>query len=304
MVSAYLVLPITLLLAGPGSSRRAHAAPPSLQLAQAATGAQEAPSEPPADEEETASLSEINKQLSNPVTSFWSLTFQFNNYNLENGHWNHNMLFQPVLPVGLTRDWNLINRPVIPVYSSVSHPTGAGHFRQTTAFGDLAAVELLSPAHSGHWLLGFGSTFIFPTATSRFTGQGKYQIGPAAVVGYLSDKYIVGLFPQQWWSVSGGSRPAVSQLNVQPFGSYFFGEGWSVGYSGNILANERASTGQMWTVPIGLGLSKVLRLGRLPVRFSLAGQYMPVHPSEFGQEWNIQLIMAPVIPKLIHGTIF
>ena len=30
-------------------------------------------------DEKAQSLTEINKQLSNPVTSFWSLTFQFNN---------------------------------------------------------------------------------------------------------------------------------------------------------------------------------------------------------------------------------
>jgi len=255
------------------------------------------------EQEEDQSATEVNKKLTNPVTSLWSLTFQFNNFDLENGHWNHNMLFQPVLPVSLTEDWNLINRPVIPVYTSVPRPIGPGRFRQTTAFGDLADVELLSPAHSGGWLLGVGPTFIFPTG-STYTSQDKYQIGPAAVVGYLTKKSIIGIFPQQWWSVSGGSRPPVSQLNVQPFYAYFLPDGWSVGYSGNILANERASTGQMWTVPVGLSVAKVQFLGKLPVKFALAGQYMPVRPSDFGQEWNVQLVITPVIPKLLKGSIF
>jgi hypothetical protein len=257
-----------------------------------------------AEPEEGQSASELNKQLTNPVSSIWSLTFQFNNFILENDHWNHNMLFQPVLPIGLTEDWNLINRPVIPLYNSVPHPIGPGRFRQTTAFGDIADVEMLSPAHAGPWLLGLGPTFIFPSATSMFTGQGKYQIGPGGVIGYLSDKYIIGVFPQQWWSVSGGDRPAVSQLNIQPFASVFFGEGWSVGYSGNILANWHADSDQAWTVPVGLAISKVVKLGRLPVRIAVAGQYMPVHPSEFGQEWNVQAVVSPVIPKLFKGTLF
>jgi hypothetical protein len=81
-------------------------------------------------------------------------------------------------------------------------------------------------------------------------------------------------------------------------------QGWSVGYSGNVLADERASTGQMWTVPIGLQLSKVHFLGKLPVKFAVAAQYMPVHPSDFGQEWNVQLVITPVIPKLLNGTLF
>jgi hypothetical protein len=277
--------------------RLAAALPFLLAVAPATIGAAET-------EQQGQSLGEVNKQLSNPITSLWSLAFQFNNYILENGHWNHNLQFQPVLPLGLTKDWNLINRPVIPVYQSVPHPIGPDRFRQTTAFGDMVDVEMLSPADSGPWLLALGPSFIFPSATSKFTGQGHYQIGPAGVLGYLTKHYIVGVFPQQWWSVSGGSRPPVSQLNLQPFAALFFGEGWSVGYSGNILANMHASDDQMWTVPVGLAIGKVVKLGPLPVKFQVAGQYMPMHPSNFGQEWNVQLQVTPVIPKLVKGTLF
>lgn len=255
-------------------------------------------------EEQGQSAKDLNKQLSNPVTNLWSLAFQFNNYILENGHWNHNMQFQPVLPISLTENWNLINRPVIPVYQSVPHPIGPGRLRQTTAFGDIVDVEMLSPAHSDPWLLALGPTFIFPSASSKFTGQGQYQIGPAGVLGYLTKDYIVGVFPQQWWSVSEGDRPPVSQLNLQSFAAWFFGEGWSVGYSGNILANMHAPSDEMWTVPVGLAIGKVVKLGPLPVKFQLAGQYMPVHPSEFGQEWNVQVVVTPVLPKLFKGTVF
>jgi hypothetical protein len=60
----------------------------------------------------------------------------------------------------------------------------------------------------------------------------------------------------------------------------------------------------MWTIPLGLSVSKVVKLGKLPVRFALAGQYMVHHPDVGGQKWNIQLMVVPVIPKLIKGTLF
>jgi len=149
-----------------------------------------------------------------------------------------------------------------------------------------------------------GDTFIFPTATSTFTGQGKVQAGPSVVVGYLTKEFILGVFPQQWFSIGGSpARPDTSQLNLQPFANLFFGEGWSMGYSGNILANWKASSGNVWTVPIGVGVGKVVKLGRLPVKFQLALQYMPVHPQN-GQEWDVQVLIAPVLPKLIKGTLF
>jgi hypothetical protein len=93
-------------------------------------------------------------------------------------------------------------------------------------------------------------------------------------------------------------------MNFQPFASVFLGHGWSLAYSGIILADWHASSGQQWTVPIGLQVAKVVKFGPLPVRLALAGQYMPVRPSDFGQEWNIQFIISPVIPKLFKGTVF
>ena len=113
------------------------------------------------------------------MSSLWSIANQFNNFELNNGQWNNNWNFQPVLPVSLTKDWNLITRPVMPFYNIVPHETRPGEFARDAGLGDLALVELLSPAHSGNWILGAGPTAIFPTATSVFTGQGKWQLGPS-----------------------------------------------------------------------------------------------------------------------------
>ena len=94
-------------------------------------------------------------------------------------------------------------------------------------------------------------------------------------------------------------------MNLQPIAAYFLPGGWSIGYSGNILANwKAASAGDTWTVPLGLALSKVVKFGKLPVKLGLAAQYMVHHPDNFGQQWNIQLTVAPVLPKLIKGTLF
>lgn len=277
---------------------------------------------PPADspsegQEHHGSLTEINQKLTNPVSSIWSLSFQQNNYYLDNpDRWQSNLQFQPVLPVALTRNWNLITRPVAQIFNTTPYPKlnlnlatlkPEVDFDRTTGFGDLVLLEMLSPAPTiaGNWILGIGPTFIFPTATTDWTGQGKWQAGPGAVVGYLSRKWILGAFVQNWTSFAGdSSRPDTNQMNLQPIAAVFFGEGWSIGYSGNILANWEASSGDVWTVPVGLGVSKVVKVGKLPVKLSLSGQYMPIHPDTFGQQWNIQLQIVPVIPKLIKGTLF
>jgi hypothetical protein len=260
---------------------------------------------------EVKSLTEVNKELSNPISTIWSLTFQENTYwlTMPAGRAERNQVnvqFQPVLPVGLTQDWNLINRPVFQVLNSAPYINNSGNLHRVTGFGDTIFATMLSPTDklTGNWLLAAGPTFIFPTASNSRLGQDKWQLGPAGVVGYLGEKFLAGIFPQQWWSVGGPGNNTISQLNLQYFASYFFGEGWSVTTSPNMLVNWYAPKGQnMLTFPIGVGASKVQRFGKLPVRFAVQGQYMPVHPNAFGQKWNIQVVIAPVIPKLIKGDV-
>jgi hypothetical protein len=45
----------------------------------------------------------------------------------------------------------------------------------------------------------------------------------------------------------------------------------------------------------------VVKFGKLPVRFAVGVQWMPIQPDLYGQKWNVQPVIAPVIPKLIKG---
>jgi len=93
-------------------------------------------------------------------------------------------------------------------------------------------------------------------------------------------------------------------MNLQPIAAYFLPHGWSIGYSGNILANWKANGDDVWTVPVGIGITKVLMFGKVPIKIGLAGQWLPIHPDTFGQKWNVQISVSPVIPKMITGTLF
>jgi hypothetical protein len=258
----------------------------------------------PADSSSAPSGNELAKEINNPVTSLWQLRFQFDNERLESGKWVNSLSFQPVLPVSLTKDINLITRPVITLYQSVPHPTATGGTTRTTSFGDMVLAQVLSPAHTEPWIFGAGPTWIFPTAGSDFTGQGKWQVGPAVGGGYITDKFMVAGLVQQWWSFAGDAdRRHTSQVNILPLVYSFFGEGWSVGYSGNILADWTAPGRDVWTVPLGLSVGKVIKIGMLPVQVQIGGQYFVVRP-DGGPEWNVQLQVTPVIPRLIKKTLF
>ena len=139
------------------------------------------------------SLDEVNKELSNPISSIWALQLQENTYWLNKPDRNVvNLQFQPVLPLALTDDWNLITRPVFQVMNSAPYVNESLHLHRVTGFGDTILASLLSPSPklAGPWLLGAGPSFIFPTASNSRLGQNKWQLGPAGVFGYLGRKWL------------------------------------------------------------------------------------------------------------------
>jgi hypothetical protein len=171
---------------------------------------------------EGKSLDEVNKELSNPISSIWALQLQENTYWLNRPNRNVvNLQFQPVLPLALNDDWNLITRPVFQTMNSTPYVNQGGNLHRVTGFGDTILATLISPSPKLA-----GPTFIFPTATNSRLGQNKWQLGPGGVFGHLGGKWLAGVFPQQWFSVEGLGPQTVSQMDVQYFFVYLPGDGW------------------------------------------------------------------------------
>jgi len=284
-------------------------------LAQAAeTGGSTSESPEVAPQEQGQNLGELGKQLNNPISSVWNITTQSNMYfykgdlsSAYRGQFVFN--FQPVLPIPLTENWTLIPRPVIPILSNpyirrANPATGSLEWSRTGSFGDAALVTLLSPNIPG-LILGFGPTFIFPTAPTYDLGQGKFQMGPSGVLGFISKNWVGGVFPQHWWSVAGTSAtPVTSQTNIQYFLFRMLPGAWQVGFTPNILINWRADGRNQITFPLGLGVGRTFKLGGVPIQSTLEFQWMPVHPEDFGQRFNIRFVFKPVLPSLIKKPLF
>jgi hypothetical protein len=260
---------------------------------------------------------ELNKQLNNPVSSVWSITFQHNVTSLKNDgpplpgwqsnetEWFYNLNFQPVLPLRLTDSVNLITRPVLPVFADRPVFTG-GRFTDHSGMGDLTVLSLLSPQKvSGDLIWGVGSSLIFPTASVEELGQEKYQAGPAAVALHMSDRWVIGVLPQHWWSYGGdGDAPETSQSNIQYFIQRLLPNRWQIGMAPNVTIDWMADHENAVTFPVGLGVGKLLFFGKLPVRFQLEAQYAVINPADVGQRWNLRFVVTPVVPALVKNPIF
>jgi hypothetical protein len=63
-----------------------------------------------------------------------------------------------------------------------------------------------------------------------------------------------------------------------------------------ITANWEAPGGQKWTVPVGMGLGHVFRLGKVPVNSQLGAYYNVVRPDD-GATWQLRVQVQFMFPK-------
>ncbi|HAM51576.1 MAG TPA: hypothetical protein DCP92_13140 [Nitrospiraceae bacterium] len=133
----------------------------------------------------------------------------------------------------------------------------------STGFGDVRFVDV-AVLHAGPSLIwGVGPAFVFPTASPGTTGQGKWQAGPAAAIGFLPERWLVGVLAQNLISFAGESNRAdVNGLILQPFVSYQLGKGWFVRSQPQMLFDWK--TGRQ-LLPIDLGVGRVFKIGRQDV---------------------------------------
>lgn len=251
------------------------------------------------------SLDETAKQLNNPISGVWNIVIQ-NNYTLfdgdiagsPRGRWLTNV--QPVMPVPLTESWNLIVRPIIPLLSAPI-PRPDGGFDRASGLGDISFQAFLSPKPTGGLTWGLAPVFVFPSASDDDLGSEKWSAGPAAVLLSVSKNWVVGgLFAHVQSYAGADDRADVSFTSLQYFVTRMLPNRWQVGLgSPTITANWEADSDDRWTVPIGLGVGKTIRIGKMPFQMAFEASYAVIHPDTFGERWNFRLILKPVVPSLI-----
>ena len=219
--------------------------------------------------EQESQTEKLAKETQNPVANLISVPFQ-NNFNFGIGpndatQWVLNV--QPVIPITLNKDWNLITRTIIPI---INQPSPAAGIPSAFGLGDINPSLFLSPANSGKLIWGVGPTMTFPTATDSLLGNGKWSAGPGLVLLTMPGHWVIGALANNQWSFAGWGKNNVNSMLIQPFLNYNFSHGWYLTSSPIITANWLAASDDRWTVPIGGGIGKLFKLGKLPVNTQLA----------------------------------
>jgi opacity protein-like surface antigen len=241
------------------------------------------------------STEELAKQSQNPVASLVSVPFQ-SNTNFNSGPFGRTQEvfnIQPVVPMHLNENWNLISRTIIPLMSQPDPLFNSS----TNGIGDVSQSLFLSPAHPGQLIWGAGPVFTIPSANDPILGTGRFLFGPTAVFLTMPGHWVIGTLINNQWSVGGNPlRPPVNSYLEQFFLTYNMAGGWFVTSTPIVTANWLAASGQKWTVPVGGGFGRVFKLGDQPVKAQIEGYYNAIRPTG-ASDWQLRTTFVLLFPE-------
>jgi len=240
--------------------------------------------------------SDLAKQLSNPVAAMISVPFQYNydsDYGAQrNGHRSY-LNFQPVVPVSINSDWNLISRTILPVIDQSDVVPGTSQ----SGIGDITQSFFFSPKAptSGGWIWGAGPVLLLPTGSEPELSARKWGLGPTIVVLRQQGPWTYGTLANHIWGFGGvQTRQNVSSTFIQPFVAYTTPTAWTFTLNSESSYDWKNS---QWSVPINGMVSKLVRFGGQPVSLGAGVRYWAEGPENGPHGWGGRLVATLLFPR-------
>ena len=236
---------------------------------------------------------DLAKQLSNPVASLISVPFQLNyddGYDLGGERWTLNI--QPVIPIELNDEWNLISRTILPVISQ----SDVVNDRSQSGLSDTVQSLFFSPKAptASGWIWGVGPVLLLPTATDDLLGSEQWGAGPTAVaLKQTATGWTYGALVNHLVSFAGdGDRDDVNATFLQPFLSKALSGGRTLTVN---LETTLDWEHEQWNVPVNFMYSKVTKLGSQLVSL-LGGGRVYLDSPDGGPDWGLRFALTLLFP--------
>lgn len=242
-----------------------------------------------------ADQANLAKQLSNPVASLISVPFQFNfddGYGSAGTGKRMTLNLQPVVPISLGEDWNLISRTIIPIIDQSDIVPGTSQ----DGIGDVVQSFFFSPKEptAGGLIWGAGPAFLLPTGGESLGGD-QFAAGITGVVLKRSGSWTYGALANHLWDMGGGSGARdISATFFQPFVSYTTQNAWT--YALNTEATYDWVSEQAG-VPINFTASKLTKIAGQPVSLGAGVRYWADSMANGPEGWGARLMITFLYPK-------
>jgi hypothetical protein len=245
------------------------------------------------DQESQATL--LAKKLANPTANLISVPFQSNwDFNIGPAHaTRYTLNFQPVIPISINKDWNVVIRTIVPFIDAESPFKGGD---DKTGLSDTLQSFFFSPKKptSKGWIWGAGPVFLWRTATDDALGTEKFGAGPTAVVLKQQNGWTYGILANQVWSIAGQEdRRYVNATYLLPFLSFTTKTHTTIQLNTESTYNWHDD---QWTVPLNLNVSQLLKVGKQVISVGVGGRYYAEAP-EGGPDWGLRCTVTFLFPK-------
>ena len=240
---------------------------------------------------------DLAKKLANPVASLISVPFQLN-YDQDIGpeddgdRWVLNV--QPVVPITINEDWNLISRTILPLVSQSDLYPGAG---SQSGIGDIVQSVFFSPKEptAGGWIWGAGPVLLLPTGSDDLLTTDQWAAGPTAVLLKQQGPWTYGALANHLWSFAGGDdRADVDATFLQPFLSYTTPTAWSVALNTESTYDWE---GEQWSVPVNCVVTKVTKVGGQLISVGGGLRYWADSPDNGPEGVGFRVVVTLLFPK-------
>jgi hypothetical protein len=258
----------------------------------------------------------LAKQLANPISSLISVPFQANEdwgYGPIGNGYKFTLNIQPVIPISISKDWNLILRTIFPIVSQhdlfyfANLPKNSPlqpQNRSQDVLSDTTQSFFFSPKKPGPFGLiwGLGPALLYPTGTHPLLDTGTFSIGPTLVVLEQTGPWTAGVLMNQLWSVViSEHRSSVSQMFVQPFIAYTTKTHTTFTIDTESTANWNATSADgKWTVPVIFQISQILKIGKQPISLQIGGKWYADTP-RYGPNWGVRFNFTLLFPTGRHA---
>jgi len=240
---------------------------------------------------------ELARKTQNPIASLISVPLQFN-YDDNLGPNDDGSRFllnvQPVIPISLNPDWDIISRTIVPIIDLQDFPVTGN---DESGIGDVLQSLFFSPkkptARGLIW--GAGPVISFPTASDDYLGSGKLSAGPTAVALKQEHGWTYGILSNHLWSFAGeGGRAYVNATYLQPFLAYTLPSFTTLGVNTESSYDWRA---EEWSVPINVSVTQLLKIGSQPVSLQAGLRYWADSPESGPEDFGFRLAFTLLFPK-------